>query len=160
MEDDRAPQGDTERQSRGRRPAVFFDGRALRPEAAAYRVAVKKDSTLGHVRELTRDLYHLERTIAERPPLVASERARRGRREGARARRRGGSLAADRPFEEHGRALTGRALALAAALDWPAAAAEAAAVLDDAMRRTPLGADATGGARQRLLLEGEPDKAV
>jgi hypothetical protein len=31
------------------------------------------------------------------------------------------SLMLDKPFEEDGRALTGRALALAAALDWPGA---------------------------------------
>ena len=61
----------------------------LRPETSVYRVAVKKDSSLGHVRELTRDLEHLERTIAERPPLVDAEPARRGRRPGAQADRRG-----------------------------------------------------------------------
>ena len=66
--------------------AVFFDGAKLRPEATAYRLAVKKDSSLGHVRELTRDLDHLERTIGERPPLVTPGPPRRGRRSGAQAR--------------------------------------------------------------------------
>ena len=33
-------------------------------------MAVKRDSSMGHVRGMTRDLEHLERTIAERPPLV------------------------------------------------------------------------------------------
>ena len=53
---------------------IFFDGPRLRPEAAAYRIEVKKDSSLGHVRELGRDLEHLERTIAERPPLITPGR--------------------------------------------------------------------------------------
>ena len=38
--------------------------------------------------------------------------------------------------------LTGRALAIAAALDWPGAAEQAAAVLDDVLKRTPSRADA------------------
>src|SRR6185436_5008302 len=33
--------------------AVFFDGAKPRPETSIYRLAVKKDSSLGHVRELT-----------------------------------------------------------------------------------------------------------
>ncbi len=66
----------------------------------------------------------------------------------------------DKPFEEDGRALTGRALALAAALDWPGAAEQAAAVLDDVIKRKPSRADAPVARASLLLLEGEPDKAV
>ena len=51
----------------------FADGKALRPEAAAYRINVKSDSSLGHARALERDLSPLERTIAERPPLIARD---------------------------------------------------------------------------------------
>ena len=52
---------------------LFFDGggKILRPDVAVYRIDVHKDATLAHVRELRRDLEHLERTIAERPPLIA-----------------------------------------------------------------------------------------
>ncbi|HSS38227.1 MAG TPA: hypothetical protein VLT58_05610, partial [Polyangia bacterium] len=50
---------------------TFFDGKALRNGVAAYRIRVKKDDSLGHVREIERDLRHLERTISERSPLVA-----------------------------------------------------------------------------------------
>src|SRR5262245_30689403 len=35
---------------------VFFDGARARPETTVYRIAVKQDSSLGHVRSLTRDL--------------------------------------------------------------------------------------------------------
>jgi tetratricopeptide (TPR) repeat protein len=139
---------------------LFFDGKNLRPEAAAYRVSVKKDSTLGHVREPERDLAHLERTIAERPPLIA----RKGRTvvddkvhdlvdEAV-------SLAADPAFEEARRRLTGRSLALAAALDWPGAPEAAQAVLDDALRRGSAQPDAALARASLYLLAGEADKAA
>jgi len=139
---------------------IFFDGARLRPEAAAYRIAVKKDSSLGHVRELGRDLEHLERTIAERPPLITPGR------QGAvddlvhKLVDEAWSLMLDKPFEDDGRALTGRALALAAALDWPGAAELAAAVLDDELKRQPSRADAAVARASVFLLAGEPDKAV
>jgi len=140
--------------------SVFFDGQRVRPETSVYRVAVKKDSSLGHVRELTRDLDHLERTIAERPPLVTP--SRRGAVDDLvhKLIDEAWSLMLDKPFEEDGRALTGRALALAAALDWPGAAEQAAAVLDDVIKRKPSRADAPVARASLLLLEGEPDKAV
>jgi hypothetical protein len=140
--------------------SVFFDGERVRPETSVYRVAVKKDSSLGHVRELTRDLDHLERTIAERPPLVTPNR--RGAVDDLvhKLIDEAWSLMLDNPFEEDGRALTGRALALAAALDWPGAAEQAAAVLDDVIKRKPSRADAAVARASVLLLDGEPDKAV
>lgn len=70
------------------------------------------------------------------------------------------SLGADPAFVEERRALTGRALALAAALDWPAAAEEAAAVLDGVLRRTPLRADAILPRAAVYLLAGDAEKAV
>jgi hypothetical protein len=115
----------------------FAEGKALRPEATAYRINVKSDSSLGHARELERDLAPLERTIAERPPLIAKD-AR-----GAVESRvhdlldEAWSLKVDPAFGFEHRVLTGRALALAAALDWPGAAESAAAVLDDAQLRVP-----------------------
>ncbi len=122
--------------------AVFFDGAKPRPETSIYRLAVKKDSSLGHVRELTRDLEHLERTIGERPPLITP--GRRGAVDDLvhKLIDEAWSLMLDKPFEEDGRALTGRALALAAALDWPGAAEQAAAVLDDVLKRRSTRADA------------------
>jgi tetratricopeptide (TPR) repeat protein len=139
---------------------VFFDGKNLRPEAAAYRLSVKQDSTLGHVRELERDLSHLERTIAERPALVA----RKGR--GAVDEKvhdlvdEAFSLGVDPAFQNQRRVLTGRALALAAGLDWPGAAEQARAVLDDAIRKTPASPDAILSRASVHLLAGENDRAV
>jgi hypothetical protein len=139
---------------------VFFDGALVRPETSVYRIAVKKDSTFGHVRELGRDLEHLERTIAERPPLVTPNR------KGAvddlvhKLIDEAWSLMLDKPFEEDGRALTGRGLALAAALDWPGATEQAIAVLDDVLKRKPSRADAALARASVYLLTGEPDKAV
>jgi tetratricopeptide repeat protein len=140
--------------------AVFFDGAKLRPETTVYRLAVKKDSSLGHVRELTRDLDHLERTIAERPPLLTP--GRRGAVDDLvhKLVDEAWSLMLDKPFEEDGRALTGRALALGAALDWPGAAEQSAAVLDDVLRRKTTRADAAVARASVFLLAGEADKAV
>jgi tetratricopeptide (TPR) repeat protein len=139
---------------------IFFDGKALRPEVAAYRMRVKKDSSLGHVRELERDLGHLERTISERPPLVAKKGAGVVDEKVHDLIDEAWSLGADPAFGEDRRALTGRALALAAALDWPAAAEEAAAVLDSVLRKTPLRADAILARAAVYLLGGDAEKAV
>jgi len=139
---------------------TFFDGKRLRPEVAAYRIRVKKDSSLGHVRELERDLGHLERTISERPPLVAKKGAGVVDDKVHDLIDEAWSLGADPAFGEDRRALTGRALALAAALDWPAAAEEAAAVLDGVLRKTPLRADAILARANLYLLAGDADKAV
>src|SRR6185437_830479 len=70
------------------------------------------------------------------------------------------SLGADPAFGEDRRVLTGRALALAAALDWPAAAPQAAAVLDAVLRKTPLRADAILARAAVFLLAGDAEKAV
>jgi len=139
---------------------VFFDGSRVRPETAVYRLSVKQDSSLGHVRSLTRDLEHLERTIGERPPLVTPDR--RGAVDDLvhKLIDEAWSLMLDKPFEDEGRALTGRALALAAALDWPGAAEQAAAVLDDVLKRKSSRADAAVARASVFLLTGEPDKAV
>ena len=140
--------------------ASFFDGAKLRPEVLAYRVGVKRDSSMGHVRGIRRDLDHLERTIAERPPLV--EPKQRGAVDDLvhQLIDEAASLAADPDFQDERRVLTGRALAIAAALDWPGAAEQAAAVLDDVLKRTPSHADAALSRARVLLLAGETDKAL
>ena len=141
---------------------TFFDGKNLRPEVLAYRVSVKRDSSMGHVRGIARDLDHLERTIAERPPLV--EAKQRGAVDDLvhQLIDEAASLAVDPSpeFVEERRVLTGRALAIAAALDWPAAAEQAAAVLDDVLKRTPSRGDAALSRARVLLLAGETDKAL
>ena len=115
---------------------TFFQGKGLLDGVTAYRIRVKKDSTLGHVREIERDLRHLERTISERPPLVAKKGGAVVDEKVHDLIDEAWSLAADPAFHEDQHALTGRTLALAAALDWPGAAEEAAAVLDEVLRRT------------------------
>jgi tetratricopeptide (TPR) repeat protein len=140
--------------------AFFADGKTLRPEAAAYRINVKSDSSLGHVRELERDLAPLERTIAERPPLLA-----RDGRAVVEARvhdllDEAWSLEVDPDFGLEHLVLGGRALALAAGLDWPGAAESAAAVLDDAQLRAPDRADVLAARAAVHLLAGRADHAV
>jgi hypothetical protein len=141
-------------------PIFFVDDKTLRPEAAAYRVRVKKDDTLGHARELDRDLAHLERTVAERPPLVAKNGRGVVDDKVHELLDEAWSLIADPAYDLERRVLAGRALALAAALDWSGAAESAAAVLDDALRRAPLRADAVLARSSVMLLAGEPDKAL
>lgn len=139
---------------------VFFDGKALRPEVVAYRIRVKKDSSLGHARELERDLAHLERTISERPPIIAKKGAGVVDDKVHDLVDEAWSLGADPAFSEERRVLTGRALALAAALDWPAAAEEAAAVLDGVLRKTPLRTDAILARAAVYLVAGDAEKAI
>ena len=103
---------------------------------------------------------HLERTISERPPLVAKKGAGVVDEKVHDLIDEAWSLGADPAFGEERRALTGRALALAAALDWPAAAEEAAAVLDGVLRKTPLRADAILPRAAVFLLAGDAEKAV
>jgi hypothetical protein len=138
----------------------FADGAKLRPEAVAYRARVKADTTQGHVRELNRDLTHLERTIAERPPLIAP----RGLEPvGAKVQAlldEAWSLRLDPTADLQRRELTGRALALAAALDWPGAAESAAAVLDDVLARAPGRVDAVVARASVYLLAGQAARAL
>ncbi|MES1209565.1 MAG: hypothetical protein ABUS79_26815 [Pseudomonadota bacterium] len=139
---------------------TFFDGKALRNGVAAYRIRVKKDDSLGHVREIERDLRHLERTISERPPLLAKGGGAVVDEKVHDLIDESWSLAADPAFHEEQHALTGRALALAAALDWPGAQEQAAAVLDDVLRRTPLRADAVLARAAVFLLALDAEKAL
>jgi hypothetical protein len=141
-------------------PIFFTDGAALRGEVSAFRIQIKKDSTLGHVRELRRDLDHLERTIAERPPLIAKNGGAAVDQKVHDLLDEAWSLGAESAFELDRRELAGRALALAATLDWPGAAVVGAAVLDDVLRRAPLRPDAVVSRAALHLLAGDPGKAV
>jgi tetratricopeptide (TPR) repeat protein len=152
--------GDTTPETQRTADPVFFDGKQLRPEAAAYRLSIKKDSTLGHVKELERDLAHLERTIAERPPLVVPKGRGAVDDKVHNLVDEAFSLSVDPDFDLQRRVLTGRALALAAALDWPGAPEQARAVLDDAIRRAPARPDAILARASVHLLAGEYDRAV
>jgi hypothetical protein len=149
-----------EQATREGNPVFFTDGKTLRSEVAAYRVRVKKDDTLGHARELERDLSHLERTVAERPPLIAKNGKGAVDQKVHELVDEAWSLIADPAYDLERRVLAGRALALAAALDWPGAAESAAAVLDDVLRRAPTRADAVLARVSVMLLAGQADKAV
>jgi hypothetical protein len=146
--------------TRAGNPLFFQEGKTLRPEVKAYRIRVKKDETLGHVRELRRDLDHLERTIAERPPLVAKNGRAAVDEKIHDLIDEAWSLVADAAFDLERRELTGRAWALAAALDWPGAPVVAAAVLDDVLRRNALRAEAVSSRAMVMLLSGQADKAI
>jgi hypothetical protein len=141
-------------------PTFFTDGKTLRGDVAAYRVRVKKDTTAGHARELVRDIEHLERTIGERPPLLARNGRATVDEKVHDLLDEAWSLQADPAFDLERRALGGRVLALAAALDWPGAAESAAAVLDDVLRRAPARPDVASARASVLLLDGAGDKAV
>jgi hypothetical protein len=112
------------------------------------------------VRELRRDLEHLERTVAERPVLLAKNGRAVVDEKVHDLVDEAWSLMADTGFDLERRELTGRALALGAALDWPGAASVAAAVLDDVLRRSPTRAEAMVTRATLHLLAGENDRAL
>jgi tetratricopeptide (TPR) repeat protein len=142
-------------------PMFFVDaGKSLRNDVAVFRIQVKKDETLGHVRELRRDLEHLERTIAERPVLVVKSGRMVVDEKVHDLIDEAWSLVADNRFDLDRRELTGRALALGAALDWPGAEEVAAAVLDDVLRRSSTRPEALIARAAVYLLSGDADKAV
>jgi tetratricopeptide (TPR) repeat protein len=142
-------------------PLFFAEGGTkLRDDVAAFRIQVKKDETLGHVRELRRDLTHLERTVGERPVLVAKNGRAVVDEKVHDLIDEAWSLVADTQFDLDRRELTGRALALGAALDWPGAGPLAAAVLDDVLRRAPARPEALTARAAVHLLAGQSDKAV
>ena len=142
-------------------PMFFVDaGKSLRSDVAVFRIQVKKDETLGHVREVRRDLEHLERTVAERPVLVVKSGRIVVDEKVHDLIDEAWSLVADNQFDLDRRELTGRALALGAALDWPGAAEVAAAVLDDVLRRSSTRPEALIARAAVYLLSGDTDKAV
>jgi tetratricopeptide (TPR) repeat protein len=141
--------------------ALFVGGARLRPEAVAYRIRVKADTTQGHIRELQRDIAHLERTIAERPALVAPKGLLAVKSKVQDLVDEAWSLGVDPTADLPRRELTGRALALAAALDdWPGAAESAAAVLDDVLARAPDQPDTVLARASLFLLGGQPERAL
>ena len=141
-------------------PMFFRAGKDLRDDVAVSRIQVRKDETLGHVRELRRDLEHLERTIAERPVLIVKNGRAVVDEKVHDLIDEAWSLVADAQFDIDRRELTGRALALGAALDWPGAAALAAAVLDDVLRRSATRPEALTARATVHLLAGQADQAV
>jgi hypothetical protein len=148
------------------RPAdpLFFapDGRSLRPEARAFRIRVRKDETIGHIRELERDLGHLEPTIGDRPLYLAP--GEEGREVVAQKVHdlidEAWSLLADESYDLYRRELVGRAWVLAAFLDWPGARVIAAAVLDDVLAKQPGRPAATTARAALALLEDDFARAA
>ncbi len=147
------------------RPAspLFFlpDGRTLHPQVRAFRIRVKKDDTIAHIRELGRDLDHLERTVGHSPPLLA---AGDEAKEVVSARvhdlvDEAWSLVADESFDLDRRELAGRALALGAHLEWPAAEIAASAVLDDVLKKAPNRATAVSARAALERLRAERSRA-
>jgi hypothetical protein len=134
---------DPENQGPSTRPAspLFFaaDGETLLPDTRAFRIRVRNEETIGHIRELRRDLDHLERTVGHHPPLLAAgDEARE-----AVAQKvhdlidEAWSLVAEESYDVDRRELAGRALVLGAQLDWPGADVGARAVLDDVLKKSP-----------------------
>jgi hypothetical protein len=144
--------------------AMFFgpDGQTLLPGIRVFRMRVKKEDTIGHIRELGRDLRHLERTVGDSPAMLASG-------EGAEdvvAEKihdlidEAWSLVAEEAYDVDRRELASRGYALGAALGWPAAAESGLALVDDVLARAPERADAwvTHGVLSGLL--GQPARAL
>jgi hypothetical protein len=143
---------------------LFFaaDGKTLLPQARAYRIRVKKDDTIGHVRELARDLDHLDRTIGDRPLFLAP--GDEGREVVAQKVHdlidEAWSLRADTSYELDRRELMGRGWVLAAYLGWPGARVVARAILDDVLAKAPGRAEAAVARAGLALLEGDFTRAV
>ena len=139
---------------------IFFDGKALRNGVAAYRIRGQEGRLAGtRPRDRTRSAPpgtdHLRAAAAGR-----QGRRRGRRREGARSHRRvlvagrrsGVSRGAARA--DGARAGAGRGAGLAGRAE------EAAAVLDDVLRRTPLRGDAVLARAATFLLAGDAEKAL
>jgi hypothetical protein len=144
--------------------ALFFatDGQILLPDVLGFRIRVKKEETIGHIRELRRDLDHLERTVGKRPALLApGDEAKEVVTERVHDLiDEAWSLGADETYDIDRRELAGRALALGAHLGWPAAGIAAQAVLDDVVKKTQdRPSVATARASLASFLAADPDLA-
>ena len=143
---------------------LFFaaDAKALLPPVHAYRIRVKKDDTIGHIRELERDLGHLDRTIGDRPLFLAP--GEEGKEVVAQKVHdlidEASSLRADPSYDLDRRDLMGRAWVLAAYLEWPGARAVARAILDDVLAKAPARAGAALARADLALLEGDFARAA
>ena len=149
--------------SRPTNPLFFApDGKTLLPQARAYRIRVNKDDTIGHIRELERDLAHLDRTIGDRPLFLAP--GEEGKEVVAQKVHdlidEASSLRADASYDLDRRDLMGRAWVLAAYLEWPGARAVARAILDDVLAKAPGRAGAALARADLALLEGDFARAV
>jgi hypothetical protein len=143
---------------------LFFaaDGKTPLPETRIFRIRVRKEDTVGHLRELRRDLDHLERTVGDRPPMLASG-------EGAvdvLAEKihdlidEGWSLVAEEAYDVDRREVTARALVLGAVLGWPGAAESAMALLEDVLRRAPGRPDSLVARATLAYLAGDAERAL
>lgn len=143
---------------------LFFgvDGRTPVPQARAFRIRVKKDDTIGHIRELERDLDHLDRTIGDRPLFLAP--GDEGREVVAQKVHdlidEAWSLRADESYDLERRELMGRAWVLGAYLEWPGARVFARAILDDVLAKAPSRGEAAMGRAGLELLEGDFERAA
>src|SRR3569623_1677574 len=149
--------------SRPTNPLFFApDGKTLLPQARAYRIRVNKDDTIGHIRELERDLAHLDRTIGDRPLFLApgEEGKEVVAQKGHDLIDEASSLRADPSYDLDRRDLMGRAWVLAAYLEWPGARAVARAILDDVLAKAPGRAGAALARADLALLEGDFARAV
>src|SRR5207249_3196122 len=102
----------------------------------------------------------LERTIGDRPTLVAA-----GGEEAVDEKvhdlvDEAWSLVADSKYDLDRRELAGRALVIGSELGWPASAPVAAAVLDDVLRKDSARGGATQARAALALLEGDAARAL
>jgi hypothetical protein len=143
---------------------LFFaaDGKTPLPGVRLYRIRVKKEDTIGHLRELRRDLRHLERTIGDAPAMLAVG-------EGAEdvvAEKihdlidEAWSLVAEEAYDLDRRVLAARGYALGAALGWPAAIEAGLALVDDVLARAPARAEAWVAHGVLAGLRGDPGRAL
>jgi hypothetical protein len=143
---------------------LFFaaDGKTPLPGVRLYRIRVKKEDTIGHLRELRRDLRHLERTIGDAPAMLAIG-------EGAEdvvAEKihdlidEAWSLVAEEAYDLDRRVLAARGYALGAALGWPAALEAGVALVEDVLARAPARSEAWVVHGVLAGLRGEPGRAL
>lgn len=149
--------------SRPTNPLFFAaDGKTLLSQAHAYRIRVKKDDTIGHVRELERDLAHLDRTIGDQPLFLAP--GEEGKEVVAQKVHdlidEASSLRADPSYDLDRRELMGRAWVLAAYMEWPGGRAVARAILDDVLTKAPGRPGAALARADLALLDGDFARAV
>jgi hypothetical protein len=143
---------------------LFFaaDGKTPLPGVRLYRIRVKKEDTIGHLRELRRDLRHLERTVGDAPAMLAVG-------EGAEdvvtekihdLIDEAWSLVAEEAYDLDRRVLAARGYALGAALGWPAALEAGLALVEDVLARAPGRAEAWVAHGVLAGLRGDPARAL
>ena len=157
---------DAEGRGPSSRPAspLFFapDGLTVLPQTRIFRARVKKEDTIGHLRELRRDLEHIERTIGDLPLLLAKGE---GAQDAVSEKvhdlvDEAWSLVAEDAYDVDRREAAARAYVLGHALGWPGAAESATALLNDVLKRAPSRADALVARGTLALLSGDSATAL